>query len=80
MIKDMIESIATAIVDNESKVQVTEIPGENISILEVLVDKEDLGKMIGRRGKIVQSMRNIIFAAGFKTKKRYSLDISAHTK
>jgi len=72
---EMIEIIAKTICDLPDKVNVTEIPGEKSSILEVRVDQTDLGKMIGKSGKTAQSIRNIIYAASFKFKKRYTLEI-----
>ena len=67
-----------AIVDNEEKVRVNEIESKTSSIIEILVDKSDLGKVIGKLGKTAQSIRNIIYAASFKTKKRYTIDFTAH--
>lgn len=76
--KDVVETIIRAIVDDEEMVQVKEIFGESSSIIEILVDKHDLGKVIGKNGKTAQSIRNIIYAASFKTKKRYTVDINSH--
>jgi len=73
----LIETIAKAICDNTEKVKVREIPGETASILEVCVDKGDLGKMIGKHGHTAQSIRNIIYACSFKFKKRYTLEVIA---
>ena len=75
---DMIEAVVQTIVDREDRVQVTEIPGENTSIIEILVDKIDLGKVIGKHGKTAQNIRNIIYASSFKTGKRYTIDINPH--
>jgi len=78
--KQLIETIVKSIVDIEKRVQVTEIEGGNSVIIEILVDKSDLGKVIGKQGKTAQSLRNIVYAASFKTKKRYTIDINAHLK
>lgn len=75
--KTLVETIVKSIVDNEKEVRVTEIPGQNSVILEIRVAKEDLGKIIGKQGKNAISIRNIIFAASFKTKKRYTVDINS---
>ena len=75
--KNLVETIVKRIVDKEDEVEVKEIPGENTSIVEILVDKSDLGKVIGKNGKTAQSIRNIIYAASFKTRKRYTIDINS---
>lgn len=76
--KQLVETIVTSIVDKEDAVSVKEIEGGGTSIIEILVDKSDLGKVIGKSGKTAHSIRNIIYAASFKTKKRYTVDINAH--
>jgi predicted RNA-binding protein YlqC (UPF0109 family) len=75
--KTLVETIVKSIVDNEKSVQVSEIGGDSTSIIEVFVDKEDLGKVIGKNGKTAQSIRNIVYASSFKTKKRYTINIDA---
>jgi predicted RNA-binding protein YlqC (UPF0109 family) len=75
--KNLVETIVKSIVDNEKSVQVSEIGGDSTSIIEVFVDKEDLGKVIGKNGKTAQSIRNIVYASSFKTKKRYTINIDA---
>jgi len=74
--KDLVQTIVKSIVDAEDKVSVKEIPGDSTSIIEIKVMKDDLGKVIGKSGKTAQSIRNIIYAASFKTRKRYTVDIS----
>ena len=76
--KQLVETIVRAIVDKEKDVQIKETEGGNSVILEILVDQSDLGKVIGKSGKTAQSLRNIIYAASFKTRKRYTVDINAH--
>jgi predicted RNA-binding protein YlqC (UPF0109 family) len=75
--KELVEAMVKGIVDKEDEVDVKEIPGANSSIIEIKVDKSDLGKVIGKHGKTAHSIRNIIFAASFKTQKRYTVDIDA---
>ena len=75
--KNLVETIIKSIVDNEKEVSVKEIEGQNSVILEIRVAKSDLGKIIGKNGKNAVSIRNIIFAASFKTKKRYTVDINS---
>lgn len=75
--KTLVQTIVRSIVDHEDKVQVNEIEGDSTSIIEVFVDKSDLGKVIGKNGKTAQSIRNIVYASSFKTKKRYTINIDA---
>jgi len=75
-IVQMVKSVAEAICDKPECVKVIEIPGSVSSIIDVRVHKEDLGKMIGRNGETASSIRRIIYAASFKNKKRYNLDIT----
>ena len=73
--KDLIAYIAKALVDKPEEVVVTEIEGEQISVIELKVAKEDIGKIIGKRGRTVQAMRTILSAASAKIRKRSSLEI-----
>ncbi len=73
--KDLIAYIAKALVDKPEEVVVTEIVGEQTSVIELKVAKEDIGKIIGKRGRTVQAMRTILSAASAKIRKRSSLDI-----
>ena len=73
--KDLILSIAKALVDQPDKVSVTEIEGNNTNVLELSVAKSDMGKVIGKQGRIAYAIRTILSAAGGKTRKRYVLEI-----
>ena len=73
--KELIELIAKSLVDNPDKVQVSQLDGEQTSILELKVAPEDLGKIIGKQGRNAMAIRVILGAAGMKLKRRYSLDI-----
>jgi predicted RNA-binding protein YlqC (UPF0109 family) len=73
--KELIERIAKALVDNPDQVTVTEIEGEQTSVLELKVAKEDLGKVIGKQGRTARAMRTILSAASAKIKKRTVLEI-----
>lgn len=77
--KDMLIAITKTIVDKPDVIEVKEVPGESSSILEIKVAKEDLGKMIGKKGKTAQSIRNLVYAASFKFKKRYQIEIQSLT-
>lgn len=75
MLKDLIEYIAKSLVDNPDAVVVTEIEGEQTSVIELKVAKEDLGKVIGKQGRTARAMRTILSAASAKVKKRTVLEI-----
>ncbi|MBW2091195.1 MAG: KH domain-containing protein [Deltaproteobacteria bacterium] len=73
--KDLIKYIAQSLVDNPDQVEVSEIIGEQTSVLELRVAKEDLGKVIGKQGRTARAMRTILSAASTKLKKRSVLEI-----
>ena len=68
--KALIEYIAKSLVDHPEEVQVSEVEGEQTSVLELKVSKEDLGKVIGKQGRTARAMRTILSAASTKSKKR----------
>ena len=73
--KDLIESIAKALVDKPDEVQVSEVAGEETVALELRVSQEDLGRVIGRKGQTVIAMRTILNAAGTRSGRKYLLEI-----
>jgi uncharacterized protein len=73
--KDLIKYIAQALVDYPEQVEVTEVVGNQTSVLELKVAKEDLGKIIGKQGRTARAMRTILSAASAKIKKRTVLEI-----
>ena len=73
--KDLVEAIAKALVDNPDQVQVRAVEGEQVTVLELRVDPSDLGKVIGRQGRTAKSIRTILGAAGMKVRKRLTLEI-----
>jgi len=73
--KELIEYIARALVDSPDEVRVNEIEGEQTSVLELSVAKEDLGKVIGKQGRTARAMRTILSAASTKIRKRAVLEI-----
>ncbi|MDR2696568.1 MAG: KH domain-containing protein [Deltaproteobacteria bacterium] len=75
MLKELISYIASSLVDKPDQVQVTEVEGEQTTVLELRVAKEDLGKVIGRQGRTARAMRTILGAASSKVKKRSVLEI-----
>ncbi|UCF71321.1 MAG: KH domain-containing protein [candidate division WOR-3 bacterium] len=73
--KDLIEYIVKALVDNPDKVTVKEIAGEKSIIYELRVGEGDLGKVIGKEGRTAKAIRTIITAAAMKQGKRTVLEI-----
>jgi hypothetical protein len=73
--KDLIKYIAQALVDNPDVVAVSEVLGEQTSVIELRVAREDLGKVIGKGGKTAKAMRTILSAASAKVRKRAVLEI-----
>ena len=70
--KELIEYLAKSLVDNPEEVSVTELEGEQTSVIELKVAKEDLGKIIGKQGRTARAMRIILGAASTKIKKDLS--------
>ena len=73
--RELIDYIARALVDNPEMVEVSEVEGNQTSVLELKVTKEDLGKVIGKQGRTARAMRTILSAASAKIKKRTVLEI-----
>ncbi len=73
--KQLVEQIAKALVDQPDRSRCSEIAGEQTSVLELRVATEDLGKVIGKQGKTARAIRTILAAAGMKLRKRFVLEI-----
>jgi predicted RNA-binding protein YlqC (UPF0109 family) len=73
--KDLIEMIAKALVDNPEEVTVKAIEGEKSTVLELRVAPGDLGKVIGKQGRTALSIRTILGAAGMKLNRRFIMEI-----
>ena len=74
-VRALVEHIAKALVDEPEQVAVRAIDGEQVTVLELRVSPNDLGKVIGKQGRTARSIRTILGAAGMKLKKRYTLEI-----
>ena len=74
-LKELIENVSKALVDVPSAVEVNEILGEQTTVIELKVDKSDLGKVIGKQGRTARALRTILNAASTKLKKRSVLEI-----
>lgn len=73
--KQLIERMAKALVDNPEQVQVSEMEPDNTLVLELNVAKEDVGKVIGKQGRTVQATRTILTCASGKSDKHVNLEI-----
>lgn len=73
--KELVEAIAKALVDNPDQVQVRAIEGEQVTVFELRVHPTDLGKVIGRQGRTAQAIRTILGAVGMKRRRRLTLEI-----
>ena len=73
--KELIEYIAKALVDNPDEVSVAEVEGDSVSVLELKVAKTDLGKVIGKQGRTARALRTILSAASTRAQKRAVLEI-----
>jgi len=73
--KELVKTMAQALVDHPEEVVVNEIIGEQTSIIELKVSESDRGKVIGRQGKTARAMRTILIAASNKQAKRVMLEI-----
>lgn len=73
--KELLESIARALVEFPDEVSVNEIEGDNEIILELRVAKEDMGKVIGKQGRIAKAIRTVVKAAAIKENVRVAVEI-----
>ncbi len=74
-LRDLIDFMARSLVDDPDEVDVKEVEGEQTTVVELSVAKEDLGKVIGKQGRTAKAMRTILNAASTKLKKRSVLEI-----
>lgn len=74
-LKTLIELVSKALVDMPDQVEVNEIEGEQTTVIELKVDKSDLGKVIGKQGRTARALRTILNAASTKLRKRSVLEI-----
>lgn len=74
-LKDVVEFMVKSLVDHPEQVEVKEVIGEQTTVVELKVAKQDLGKVIGKQGKTARAMRTILTAASAKVNKRSVLEI-----
>ena len=73
--KELIEFVAKSLVDHPDEGRTHTYEREQGTVIELEVDPDDLGKVIGRQGRTARAIRTLLSAAGQKTRRRYSLDI-----
>ena len=73
--KDLVEMIAKSLVDDPDSVEVNEVEGSQSVIIEVKVASEDMGKIIGKQGRIAKAIRTVVKAAAIKENKRVVVEI-----
>jgi predicted RNA-binding protein YlqC (UPF0109 family) len=73
--KELVEFIAKALVDHPQDVEVKNVEGAQVTVLELRVHAEDLGKVIGRQGRTAKAIRTLLVASGTKARKRFTLEI-----
>jgi predicted RNA-binding protein YlqC (UPF0109 family) len=74
-VKNLVTEIAKALVDIPEEVNVREVEGEQVTVLELRVAPSDLGKVIGKQGRTARSIRTLLGAAGMKLNRRFTLEI-----
>jgi len=74
-LNDIIEFLLKSIVDYPDKVQINEVNGERVTVLEISVDPTDVGKIIGKQGRVIKAIRTIVKAATIKDNKRTVIEI-----
>lgn len=75
MFKDLIEFIAQSLVDHPERVKVHEVEREKVTVLELSVAADDLGKIIGKGGRTAKAIRAVLLAAGVKVNRKTVLEI-----
>ena len=73
--RELVEQIARALVDESDNVKVTEVEGEAVTVIELRVAQSDLGKVIGKQGRTARAIRTILTANAMKLRKRAVLEI-----
>jgi predicted RNA-binding protein YlqC (UPF0109 family) len=75
VMRELVEIMAKALVDNPAQLEVNEITGGDTLVIELRPAREDIGKIIGKKGRNVQAMRTLLNAAAAKLRKRVVLEI-----
>jgi len=75
---ELVKYMAEALVDNPSEVQVKQVEDDKTIVLELSVAREDMGKVIGKQGRIAKAIRAVVKAASAKSRKKYVVEIVEH--
>ncbi|MCW5961228.1 MAG: KH domain-containing protein [Pyrinomonadaceae bacterium] len=75
MMKNAVEKIVSALADNKDEVEITETVSEKTTVIEVRVAESDMGRLIGRQGRTIKAIRSLLFFAGQKQGRRFSLNV-----
>ena len=75
---ELVKYIAQSLVDNPDEVKVNEVEGEKAIVLELSVAQEDMGKVIGKQGRIAKAIRSVVKASSTRSKKKYVVEIIEH--
>jgi predicted RNA-binding protein YlqC (UPF0109 family) len=78
--KNLVELLVKALVDNQEQVNVSETSGNSITVVEISVAPEDVGKIIGKEGRIANAIRTVVKAAGAKQNKKVTVEIVTKDK
>ena len=73
--KELVEKIAKSLVDNPNEVYVNEVHGDDITVLELKVAPQDMGKVIGKQGRIAKAIRTVVKAAAVKAEQKVVVEI-----
>lgn len=73
--KELVDFVARSLVDEPDEVRVDEVMDGDITVYELMVAEDDLGKVIGRQGRTARAIRTILSASGTKNQRKYELDI-----
>lgn len=75
---ELVKYIARSLVDNPDEVKVNEVEGEKSIVIELNVAQEDMGKVIGKQGRIAKAIRSVVKASSTNSKKKYVVEIIEH--
>ncbi len=73
--KDLVHKIVEALVDHPDQIEIDEVKGDLTSVIELMVNREDIGKVIGRQGRTAQAILTLLNAASAKSRKRVLFEI-----
>ena len=73
--RDTVELIVKALVDDQDAVDIREVDRNGATLIEIRVAQDDMGKVIGKQGRTIRALRSLVHAVGYKTERRFVLDI-----